>query len=153
MHKQESVDSSIRDYLESALSTRVWLDDYTADANQVNATVDEAHTSDRLKVTVQDRHFSGLVFGTGPFGSDCAPEHRHEHNVHCPDDYHRVNFRSEGPLLNDGLLDFYTHEPEVPTSELSTWEDLTVDQLSDYVDEDQLSTPEPEIEIICNDLG
>ncbi|KAH0360959.1 hypothetical protein KCU65_g9063, partial [Aureobasidium melanogenum] len=82
-----------------------------------------------------------------------APEDHHEHNLLSPDGRYCTHFDSEGLVLNDELLDFYLHEPEAPTTNFSAWEDLTVDQLPDYVDEDELSTPDSEIEIICSDLG
>ncbi|KAG9589743.1 hypothetical protein KCU77_g8396, partial [Aureobasidium melanogenum] len=150
---QAKTDFSICRYLETALDSRVWLDNYTSYANQVADAVAGNYTCEHLNATVDEQRSPDLALDSDADELPSAPEARHENHVLSPDGYCNTNFDSEGPILNDDLFDFYVHEPEVPTTKCPTWEDLTVDELPDYVDEDELSTPDSEIEIICNDLG
>ncbi|KAG9745284.1 hypothetical protein KCU73_g7920, partial [Aureobasidium melanogenum] len=147
------IDFSIRNYLETALDSRVWLDKYTGHANQVADAVAGNYTCEHLNTTVDEHHSPDLTLNSDAHGLPSAPEVHSKTHVLSSGDRCCTHFDSEGPVLNDDLLDLYLHDPEVPTTNSYTWEDLTVDQLPDYVDEDEVSTPDSEIEIICNDLG
>lgn len=135
------------------MKSRVWLDDYTDDASRVTSTDAEDYDLGHPHPAVESYCSPGPAFHHIHNKIHGSLENHPEHHVLSPNDYHHHHFDSEGPLLNDDNLDFYLHEPEVPGTNLSTWEDLAIDELPDYVDEDQLSTPESEIEIICNDLS
>ncbi|KAH0338227.1 hypothetical protein KCU81_g7702, partial [Aureobasidium melanogenum] len=147
------IDFSIRDYLETALGSRIWLNSYTNHANQVTGAVATNNIPEYLKVTLDDQRPCDSTFKPTAIESNVAPENHHEHNTTSSDGHLCIHCDSECPNLNDDLLELYLHEPEAATAHFSAREDLTVDQLPDYVDEDELSTPNSEIEIICNDLG
>ncbi|KAG9680413.1 hypothetical protein KCU95_g13299, partial [Aureobasidium melanogenum] len=146
------IDFSIRNYLETALGSRIWLNSYTNHANQVTGAVATNNIPSISKLLLTTS--VPVIPPSNPLPSNHMLPLRTTTNTTSP--LLMVASVStatlKGPILND-LLELYLHEPEAATAHFSAREDLTVDQVPDYVDEDELSKPDSEIEIICNDLG
>ncbi|KAI5256251.1 hypothetical protein E4T42_01566 [Aureobasidium subglaciale] len=146
-HHQD-VDATIYNVLEHALDARLAVYGFNSDGDQIIGSSAQSSTPDH----VDQARVNSSSSSTSSHDSEYKIQVSHGMSLCASTSDRTPASINEGRDLNDDLLDFYMVDSDSPAVKRVYWEDLAVDELPDYIDEDQLSDAESEVDIICSDL-